>query len=152
MIRRTGFLNDFLCVSFMRRILGVRIQGVKGPFSRPLFSALVIALFLTTGCQSDQTARTADLSDETPTPIRFEARPVPTLLPRTNLYLFFSSDRPLYYREGEYFQYWHKHWFAADDLRGPWNPIAPYQLPDLLQSVPPDYYYDNFPYKLRKEK
>ncbi|KGA92919.1 hypothetical protein LptCag_1296 [Leptospirillum ferriphilum] len=146
-------MNDFLRVSFMRRILGGRSQGVKSLFCLPVFSAWVFALFviLASGCQSAETAHTADLSDETPTPIRFDARPVPTLLPRTNLYLFFSSDRPLYYREGEYFQYWHKHWFAADDLRGPWNPITPYQLPDLLQSVPPDYYYDNFPYKLRKE-
>ncbi len=136
----------------MPRILGCGEQGVKGLLSLRMIAGLFVALFLTAGCQSAQSARSADLSDETPTPIRFDARPVPTLLPRTNLYLFFSSDRPLYYREGEYFQYWHEHWFAADDLRGPWNPIPPYELPDLLQSVPPDYYYDNFPYKLRKEK
>ncbi len=152
MIRRTGFLKDFFGDSTMFRILRCLTQGVKSRSSFLLVAALCATLSLMPGCQSAETARTADLSDETPTPIRFDARPVPTLLPRTNLYLFFSSDRPLYYREGGYFQYWHKHWFAADDLRGPWNPIAPYQLPDLLQSVPPDYYYDNFPYKLRKEK
>lgn len=90
MIRRTGFLNDFLRVSFMRRILGGRSQGVKSLFCLPVFSAWVFALFviLASGCQSAETAHTADLSDETPTPIRFDARPVPTLLPRTNLYLF----------------------------------------------------------------
>lgn len=152
MIRRTGFFRDLGGASFMHRILCLRRDRVKRLLPSGILGAAIFCLFLFSGCQTGGAPSPADQVDETPTPIHFDAQPVPTLLPRTNLYLFFQSDRPLYYREGEYFQYWHSHWFAADDLRGPWNPIKTFQLPDLLQSVPPDYYYDNFPYKLRKEK
>lgn len=151
-MRSTGFFRDLGGASAMQRILCLYRDRVKRFLSSRALGAAIFCLFLLTGCTTGGAPPSADRADETPTPIHFDAQPVPTLLPRTNLYLFFQSDRPLYYREGQYFQYWHSHWFSADDLRGPWNPIKTFQLPDLLQSVPPDYYYDNFPYKLRKEK
>ncbi|MHB8422625.1 MAG: hypothetical protein ACYC9S_10290 [Leptospirales bacterium] len=151
MIKKIGFRRDFFGVSFMSRILGRGAEGVK----RFLFFCFFLGLPLTafSGCQSSgSTVQSVDLADESPTPIHFDANPVPTLLPRSNLYLFLSSDRPLYYSTGQYFQNWHSHWFAAGDLRGPWSPVTTDDIPDLLRNVPPDYYYDNFPYRLRKEK
>lgn len=150
MIRKIGFRRDFFGDSFMSGILGRGDGRVKGFLFFCVFSGLLLSVF--SGCQSSSKAvQSVDLADETPSPIHFDANPVPTLLPRSNLYLFFSSDRPLYYSEGQYYQNWHSRWYAAGDLRGPWNPVSTDDIPDLLRNVPPDYYYDNFPYRLRKE-
>lgn len=151
MIRKIGFRRDFLGGSSIGGILGREGGRVK----RFLFCFFLCGCVLSSfsGCQSaSPNTSTVELSEETPSAIHFDARPIPTLLPRTNLYLFLSSDRPLYYSEGQYYQNWHSHWFASGDLRGPWSPVTPDQIPDLLRNVPPDYYYDNFPYKLRKDQ
>ncbi len=149
MIRKIGFRSDFFWGSSMHWILRLGAGRVKH-FLMFCLVPLGLVLMLN-GCQSDPSSQSLDLSDETPTPIHFDARPLPTLLPRTNLYLFFSADRPLYFSEGQYYQNWHAHWFASGDLRGPWNPVTTEEIPDMLRNVPPDYYYDNFPYKLRKD-
>jgi hypothetical protein len=31
-------------------------------------------------------------------------------------------------------------------------PCETFDLPDLLRSVPPEYYYDNFPSQLKKDR
>lgn len=150
-----GFRKDFFGVSDMGRILGAESKRVKQNIERLL---PILALFLIlAACRSTQPENTADISDiPPPPPIRFDATPVPTLLPHSNLYLFLSSDRPVYYSNGLYFQNWDKNWFESDDLRGPWRPLGrkhlDKELPDLLENVPPDYYYENFPYKLRKDQ
>lgn len=155
MIRSMGFRKDFFGVSGMRRILGPVNRGVKTKIGRlfPIFAVL----FTVAACQTSQPVQSVDVTDiPPPPPIRFDATPSPTLLPHTNLYLFLSSDRPVYYRDGQYFQNWEGNWFMSNDLRGPWTPIIGKdlikELPDLLVNVPPDYYYENFPYKLRKDQ
>ena len=151
MIRRMGLRKDFFGVSDMGRILGAEGARVKKNIEW-IYSILALFMLLA-ACQPSQPLHSADLSDiPPPPPIRFDATPVPTLLPRTNLYLFLSSDRPVYYRKGSYYQNWKGNWFASDDLRGPWRAIEKEELPDLLVNVPPDYFYENFPYKLRKDR
>ena len=90
------------------------------------------------------------VAGEQPSPIRFEGQSTPVLLPHTNLYIFLTSSRPLYFRDGKYYQYYQDNWYRSEDLKGPWEQIDPEEIPDLLQNLPPDYYYDNFPYKLQK--
>ena len=110
--------------------------------------------FLFSGCaESGRTQDTVSLSveGEQPSPIRFEGQSTPVLLPHTNLYIFLTSSRPLYFRDGKYYQYYRDNWYRSEDLKGPWEQIDPAEIPDLLQNLPPDYYYDNFPYKLRKD-
>lgn len=129
-------------------ILGRFREGVKG-----VGVTLVLAgtMFAASGCSSGNEPGAAISVDDQPTPIRFEGQSTPVLLPRTNLYIFLTSSRPLYMRDGAYFQYYQDHWYRSEDLKGPWEAIDGDQIPDLLQNLPPDYYYDNFPYKLRKD-
>ena len=110
--------------------------------------------FLFSGCAGGPgTQDTVSLSveGEQPSPIRFEGQSTPVLLPHTNLYIFLTSSRPLYFRDGKYYQYYRDNWYRSEDLKGPWEQIDPAEIPDLLQNLPPDYYYNNFPYKLRKD-
>ncbi len=130
------------------KILGGLKTGVKGS---ALVLALAGSLLATTGCTSDNGSGSAISVDDQPTPIRFEGQSTPVLLPRTNLYIFLTSSRPLYMRDGVYYQYYQDHWYRSEDLKGPWEAIDGDQIPDLLQNLPPDYYYDNFPYKLQKD-
>ena len=130
-------------------ILGRFRERVKG-MGGALF--LAATLFAASGCSTDNGAAPAISVDDQPTPLRFEGQSTPVLLPRTNLYIFLTSSRPLYMRDGVYYQYFQEHWYRAEDLKGPWEAINGDQIPDLLQNLPPDYYYDNFPYKLRKEQ
>ncbi len=118
--------------------------------------AMICAVSLLAGCSGggntpENTPALMDEGDQ-PTPIQFEGQSTPVLLPHTNLYIFLTSSRPLYYRDGAYYQFYQDYWYRSEDLKGPWMKIDVTQIPDLLRSVPPEYYYDNFPYKLRKDQ
>ena len=121
-----------------------------------LMGCVVAALGILSSCAGSGPANSPDgamiESDDPPTPVLFEGQPTPVLLPRTNLYIFLTSSRPLYYRNGHYYQFWRDQWYSGEDLKGPWQKAGILDIPDLLRSVPPEYYYDNFPYKLRKER
>ncbi|EQD25714.1 MAG: hypothetical protein D084_Lepto4C00020G0001, partial [Leptospirillum sp. Group IV 'UBA BS'] len=124
----------------VKRMIGVLLLGAGALFSG--------------GCAEGGAAGdTVSLSvtGDQPPPIRFEGQSTPVLLPRTNLYIFLTSSRPLYFRNGKYYQYYRDNWYRSEDLKGPWERIDPEEIPDLLQNLPPDYYYNNFPYKLRKD-
>ncbi|MHB8369982.1 MAG: hypothetical protein ACYDBP_09935 [Leptospirales bacterium] len=131
-----------------KAILGRIGGGVKGWTIPFMLSA---ALLVGAGCASNAPGEGAVSVDDQPTPIRFEGQSTPVLLPRTNLYIFLTSSRPLYLRDGVYYQYYQDQWYRSEDLKGPWEAIEGDKIPDLLQNLPPDYYYDNFPYKLRKD-
>ncbi|MDA8058942.1 MAG: hypothetical protein ACYCXP_12645 [Leptospirillum sp.] len=141
----------------MVRILWRFVFGVKrkssGMLSGIPFSAAlsVLTFFLVLGCSTEGPAPIS-VSKVTPTTLRFDGDPVPTLIPTTNLYLFLNSDRPLYFSDGQYFQSYKGHWFSSNGLEGPWMPCEVMDLPDLLRSVPPEYYYDNFPSQLKKDR
>jgi hypothetical protein len=133
-------------------IVGEGIKGVKATLLTALFVGIS---FLLVSCVSPPVSTEPQsllLETEQPTPIRFEGHATPILLPRTNLYIFLTSSRPLYYRDGTYFQYFRENWYKADDLKGPWQRVDVVEIPDLLRSVPPDYYYNNFPYKIERER
>ena len=151
-IRRNGFFLEgegvFTNVILRRERLGVKSQvGVV---------LLFCGLVLFTGCSETKTGGdegvSLNIETEQPTPIRFEGQATPVLLPHTNLYIFLTSSRPLYFRDGKYYQFYRDNWFRSEDLNGPWEQIDPIEIPDLLQNLPPDYYYNNFPYKLQKER
>jgi len=141
----------------MVRILWRFVLGVKRKSSRIFlgasFSAAFSVLFFlfVLGCSSEEPAPIS-VSKVTPTILRFDGDPVPTLIPTTNLYIFLNSDRPLYFSDGQYFQSFKDHWFSSNGLEGPWMPCELRDLPDLLRSVPPEYYYDNFPSQLKKDR
>ena len=149
---RAGFLLEGAGM-LTRAILGEDRRVVK---QLMLVWVAVWSLALCSGCAGQHSPEESGAisfdSDRQPSEIRFEGQATPVLLPRTNLYIFLTSSRPLYYRDGHYYQYWRDHWFMSDDLKGPWQKADIQDIPDLLRSVPPEYYYDNFPYKLQKER
>jgi len=153
---RALFLRGFRGVA-MTRILWRFLLGVKRKslraFSGGSFSAafsVLIFLFIL-GCSTEGPAPIS-VSKVTPSILRFDGDPVPTLIPSSNLYIFLNSDRPLYFSDGQYFQSFKGHWFSSNGLEGPWMPCETFDLPDLLRSVPPEYYYDNFPSQLKKDR
>ncbi len=107
--------------------------------------------FCFSSCASESTPPLV-VSKVTPPILRFDGDPIPTLIPTTNLYLFLDADRPLYFSDGIYYQSYKGQWFSSTGLEGPWSPEEVTGLPDLLRSVPPEYYYDNFPSQLRKDR
>ena len=150
-MRRNGFLREGVGV-FTRVILGGERKAVKRIAGVFLLGA---GIFFLSACVDggggSGDAVSLSVEGDQPSPIRFEGQATPVLLPHTNLYVFLTSSRPLYFRDGKYFQYYRDNWYRSDDLKGPWEQIDGTQIPDLLQNIPPDYYYDNFPYKLRKD-
>jgi len=137
----------------MKAILGEGGSNVK---RMVILAFLTLPGFLITACSenagTDQTVSVSIDANRQPSPLRFEGQATPVLLPRTNLYIFLTSSRPLYFRDGSYYQYYRDHWYRSEDLKGPWQSIDTEEIPDLLQNLPPDYYYNNFPYKLEKER
>jgi hypothetical protein len=151
-MRRKGFLREGDGV-LTKVILGGEQKTVKRMAGALLL--LTAGLFLFSACAGGGGGSGNEVSlsveGDQPSPIRFEGQATPVLLPHTNLYVFLTSSRPLYFRDGKYFQYYRDNWYRSEDLKGPWEQIDGTQIPDLLQNIPPDYYYDNFPYKLKKD-
>ncbi|MHB1758309.1 MAG: hypothetical protein ACYCT9_12530 [Leptospirillum sp.] len=155
-IMRALFLRGFLGVDMIRIlwgfVLGVKRKRLLGFSAISLSGVLSMLIFLSVlGCSTEATAP-IKVSKITPTILRFDGDPVPTLIPTTNLYIFLNSDRPLYFSDGQYFQSFKGHWFSSNGLEGPWMTCEEMDLPDLLRSVPPEYYYDNFPSQLKKDR
>ncbi len=153
---RALFLRGFLGVDMIRILwrftLGVKQKSLKGfPGAFFLVAFFVVVLFSVQGC-STEGPPPISVSKVTPDTLRFDGDPVPTLIPTTNLYIFLNSDRPLYFSDGQYFQSFKGYWFSSNGLEGPWMPCEVMDLPDLLRSVPPEYYYDNFPSQLKKDR
>ena len=136
---------------FTKVILGRGGIPVKRAVGVLLFCGGVLFAAGCAGGRPEADTVSLSVAGEQPSPIRFEGQSTPVLLPHTNLYIFLTSSRPLYFRDGKYYQYYQDNWYRSEDLKGPWEQIDPAEIPDLLQNLPPDYYYDNFPYKLRKD-
>lgn len=121
---------------------------------RALLGVLVVGTFFLVAACADNSVQQDSVSlsidADQPSPVRFEGNATPVLLPHTNLYIFLTSSRPLYFRDGNYFQYYRDHWYRSEDLKGPWETVGEEDIPDLLRNLPADYYYNNFPYKVQK--